>query len=189
MSDEGTPEGTPDQGGNSGTTPPATNEWKPPATQEELNRIIADRVKRAEAKYADAPELRKKAAEYDKLVDSQKTELERIQARAEAAERRAADLEAAEAKRAAEAEQARQVADWKTAIAKDTGVPASALRGSTKEDLQQHAEELKALMPDPNTRRVGGAYVPAEGRNVGASGSNPRDDFGRILANARRNAQ
>lgn len=187
VSDDGTPEGsTEDQGGNtSGATPPAGNEWKPPASQEELNRIIADRVKRTEAKYADAPELRKKAAEYDKLVDAQKTELQKIQDRAEAAERRAAELEAAEQKRAADAETARQVADWKTQISKATGIPAGALRGGTKEDLQAHAEELKALIPDPNTRRVGGAYVPTEGRNVGTGGSDPAEQFAAILKQAR----
>jgi septal ring factor EnvC (AmiA/AmiB activator) len=190
LSDEGTPEGTEDQGGNtSGTTPPAGNEWKPPATQEELNRIIAERVKRAEAKYAGFGDLKKKAEQFDAIAEAQKTELQKIQERAEAAEKRAADLEAAEAKRAAEAEQARQVADWKAAISKETGVPASALRGNTKEDLQAHAEEIKALLPDPNTRRVGGAYVPTEGRNVGTGGNDPAAEFGRILQNARRNAQ
>lgn len=191
VSDEGTGnEGTEDQGGNnSGTTPAASNEWKPPATQEELNRIIADRVKRAESKFGDYKDAKTKAAQYDAMVEAQKTELQKIQERAEAAEKRAADLEAAEQKRQADAEVARQVADWKTQIAKATGVPATALRGTTKEDLQAHAEEIKALLPDPNTRRVGGAYVPTEGREVGAGGSDPAAEFGRILQNARRNAQ
>lgn len=173
----------------SGTTSTAGDEFKPITSQEDLNRIIAERVKRAEAKYADTPELRKKAAQFDAITEAQKTELQKIQDRADAAEKRAADLEAAEAKRQADAEAAKQVADWKAKIAEDTGVPASALRGSTKEDLQEHARELKALLPDPNTRRVGGAYVPAEGRNVGAGGNDPRAEFGRLIQNARRNAQ
>jgi hypothetical protein len=150
-----------------GTTSP-TDGFKAPATQEELNRIIADRVARVEGKYKDVADLRKKATEYDKLVAANQTEQEKILARAEAAEKRAADLEAAEQNRQAAAEAAAQVAAWKTKIAEDTGVPASALRGNTQEELRDHAKEIKALLPDPGARR--GGYVPAEGRGTGSGG-------------------
>jgi predicted kinase len=180
---EGSTETVSQDGNTGGTTSTASNEWKPPATQDELNRIIADRIARVEGKYKDAPEARKKAAEYDKLVEAQKTELQKIQERAEAAEKRAADLEAAEAKRQADADAAKQIADWKTKIANEAafeGVPASALRGSTEEELREHAKELKELIPE----RKGGAYVPAEGRNAGSGGSDPRQQFAEILKRA-----
>jgi hypothetical protein len=176
--------------GNSGDTPPAGgSEFKAPASQEELNRVIADRLAREKAKfdrelekYKDVPDLRKKADEYDKLVESQKTEQERILARAEAAEAKAAALEAAEQARVEKAQLAQQVADWKTKIAADpkfAGVPASALRGSTEEELREHAAELKALIPEVDARR--GAYVPSEGRHTGSGSTDARAEFANIL--------
>ena len=171
------------EGGNSGNTPPAADEFKAPASQEELNRIIAERIRRVEAKYADTPELRRKAAQFDAIAEAQKTELQKIQDRAEAAEKRAADLEAAETKRQADAEAAAQVTAWKTKIAEDTGIPASALRGNTLDELREHAKEIKALLPDPSTRR--GGYVPAEGRSNGSGGSSLADQFTAALNKAR----
>lgn len=47
--------------------------FTPPATQEELNRIIADRVERARKPFADYDDLKSKAAEFDKLSESKKT--------------------------------------------------------------------------------------------------------------------
>jgi hypothetical protein len=85
-----------------------------------------------------------------------------------AAERRLAELEAAEKARreaemseleralaraeAAEAEanaikQAQQEAQWREEVATEFGVPAKVLRGATREELVAHAQELKALIP------------------------------------------
>lgn len=145
---------------------------------------------RAEAKKWEtrAKENKTAADRLAQLEDAQKTELQKIQERAEAAEKRAADLEAAEQQRIAKAEQAKQIADWKTKIAADPkfeGVPASALRGSTEEELREHAAELKALIPDPTARRGGGAYVPAEGRQQsGSANADPRQVFADLLKNA-----
>ena len=63
-------------GNNSGETS-AADEFKAPASQEELNRIIAERVKRAEAKYADYKDVKAKAAQLDSLSEASKSELER----------------------------------------------------------------------------------------------------------------
>lgn len=179
-------------GGDSGQTP-AGDQWKPPASQDELNRIISERVAREKAKldkaleqYKDVPDLRKKADEYDKLVASQQTEQEKILARAEAAEKRAQELEAAEQARVEKAELAKQIDDWKTKIAADPkfeGVPASALRGSTEDELKEHAAILKALLPAPPDPRRG-AYVPSEGQHTGAGKTSPRDEFIDLIANA-----
>jgi hypothetical protein len=179
---EGTTQQTTDGKQESGTTSTTQSDFKAPASQEELNRIIAERVARVESKYKDVADLRKKASEYDKLVDAQKTETQKILERAEAAEKRAAELEAAEQDRIQKAELAKQIADWKTEIAADpkfAGVPASALRGSTEEELREHAAELKALIPDPDPRR--GAYVPSEGRHTGSGTQSPRDLFAEII--------
>lgn len=186
VSTEAASEPTQPDGNSSGDTSTAGAEFKPITSQEDLNRLIADRIKRAEAKFADYKDLKTKAQQFDAIAEAQKTELQKIQDRAEAAEKRAADLEAAEAKRVADAEAAKQIADWKSDIAKDpkfAGVPASALRGNSKQELIDHATELKALLPDPNVRRVGGAYVSTEGRTT-TTGHDPRQQFAEILKQA-----
>lgn len=163
-------------GGNGGDTSTATtaNDFKPPATQDELNRIIAERVRREAAKYGDYSDLKAKAVQFDAITEAQKTELQRIQERAEAAERRAEALESRQ-----------QVADWKADIVNDpayAGVKASVLRGNTQEELLAHAAEIKALLPVPDPRK--GAYVPGEGRG-GAATTDPATQFAQILRNAR----
>lgn len=178
-----TPEATPDgtaganaAGGNaSGDTSAAGSEFKPPATQEELNRIIAERVRRAEAKYQDYSDLKTKATQFDAMTEAQKTELQRAQDRAEAAEKRAQKLESD-----------RQIADWKSEIAKEAGVPAGVLRGTTQEELLAHAAELKAMLPDPNARP--GAYVSGEGKHTTAKPT-PAQEFAELIQNARGQAR
>lgn len=53
---------------------PAPSEYKAPASQEELDRIVEGRLARDRAKYADYDDLKKKAADHDAYVESQKTE-------------------------------------------------------------------------------------------------------------------
>lgn len=175
------------QGGNEnkGTTPDPQITPKT-FTQEELERELGQRLERERAKYKDYGDLKKKAEAHDQLVASQQTEQEKILARAEAAEKRAADLEKAEQDRLERAELARKIEDWKTKIAAESkfeGVPASALRGSTEEELREHAAQLKALIPPPTDPRRG-AYVPAEGTYKGGAGSqDPRELFAQIIKN------
>ena len=61
-------------------------------TQEDLDRVVNDRLRREREKFADYGDLKKKGAEFDKLQDAQKTELEREKERAARAE---ADRDAA----------------------------------------------------------------------------------------------
>lgn len=64
-----------------------TSGWTPPASQEEYNRVIAERVSRERAKYADYGDLKTKASQFDDLSNAQKTEVQKAIDRAEAAER------------------------------------------------------------------------------------------------------
>ncbi len=62
---------------------------KPPDkafTEADVNRIVADRLKRQKDQYGDVDDLRKKAAEFDKLQDASKSDLEKAQAAAVKAE-------------------------------------------------------------------------------------------------------
>jgi hypothetical protein len=147
--------------------------YTPPATQADLDRIIADRVSRVQAKYADYADLRAKASKFDELAEAQKTELQKAVERAEAAEKRAQEFETA-----------KQIDGWKAEAAKAAGVPASALRGSTQEEIAAHAEELKALIPaqDATPKGAVGPYVPAEGGTpAGAVTGGPGQEFAAFL--------
>ena len=61
-----------------------------------------------------------------------------------------------------------QVTAWAKEITKDSDVPASALRGSTREELESHFEELKALIP--------GGRTPPRAPSQKTSTSTPQDD-------------
>lgn len=87
---EGTPPtgGAPAQGGAGTPNPEAPKTF----TQEDLDRIIAERLRRATP--ADYEDLKAKAAEYDKAKEAEKTELEKAQAARERAEAKANEAEA-----------------------------------------------------------------------------------------------
>lgn len=145
MSDEQTPEG----GNNSGETPTA-DEFKPITSQEELNRLIGERVKRA--KPADYDDLKAKAARLDEIEEANKTEQQKLAERLAEAEK--------------SAEQARTEA-LRFKIASKFGVTDEDadlfLTGSDEETLTKQAERLaarneeagkpRAPKPDPNQGR------------------------------------
>lgn len=130
--------------------------FKAPESQEELDRIIQARVARVSSKYADYEELQKAANRLKEIEEANKSESEKAQARAEAAEKRAADLEL-------------QV--LRADVASEKGVPAKLLAGSTREELEAAADELIAFRgeqkpPVPKSsafgrvNQSGGAPVP-----------------------------
>ena len=93
-------------------------------SQEDVNRIVQERLQREREKYSDYDEL-KAAAERAQELEAEKTTLAE----------RVAEFEAKE-------EQQKLV----NSVAEATGIPAAALKGDTKEDLEAHAEVLKSLM-------------------------------------------
>ena len=68
------------------TTSTAGDEFKPITSQDDLNKVIADRVQRERAKYADYKDVKTKAAEYDKLAEANKSEIEKATDRVTKAE-------------------------------------------------------------------------------------------------------
>lgn len=63
-------------------------------TQADVDRIVRDRLARQKAQFGDIDELKRKSQQFDELAESQKTEVQKALERAEAAEARAAELEA-----------------------------------------------------------------------------------------------
>ncbi len=56
----------------------SSDTWQAPKSQAELDAIIKDRLARERGKYKDYDDLKRKAGEYDKLADSQKSDMERL---------------------------------------------------------------------------------------------------------------
>jgi len=121
------------------TTP--ENEAAKTFTQEELDKIVAERLDRERKKYADYADLKKRAEEYEKLRQSQMTEQEKLEARLAEAERQIMEREIA----VAEAEQR----VLKAKVAESMGLPvalAERLTGTTEEELKADAANLLEVM-------------------------------------------
>src|SRR5699024_5694845 len=89
--------------------------FKPITTQDELDRVIGPRLQRERAKFADYGDLKQKVADQEATISELREKL---------------------------GEQ--EMKDKRKSIAEKAGVPESVLRGDTEEELQAHAEELKA---------------------------------------------
>lgn len=81
-------------------------------------------------------QLRDKADKFDAAEQENLSELEKWKNRAETAEQWKADRESKDSAVALAA-----------TVATEKGVPASALRGTTREELEAHADELLTLLP------------------------------------------
>jgi hypothetical protein len=151
------------------TTPPdespAEQAPKPTETVDFWKSKAREQEKRAKEN-ADA------AKELEAIRESQKSDQQRLVERAEAAERERDEERAL-----------RQVGDWKSEVAKKTGVPAEVLRGSSLEDIEAHAVSLKALLPEPRP-----GHVPTEGRTVTTGSGDPAQQFASLISNQLRNA-
>src|SRR3954462_14103885 len=77
MAEDGAGTGTTD-GGDAGGQGDQGQQYTPPASQADLDRIISDRLTRERAKFADADTWRQKAEAFDKLEDEKKTEAQRL---------------------------------------------------------------------------------------------------------------
>jgi len=97
-----------------------------------------------------------KAKKFDEHEEANRTELEKFQARAEAAEKAVAERDAKEA-----AGKLREEIATEKKFA-ERSIKASALRGTTREELEAHADELLEMIPAP------AATASAEGQ--GATG-------------------
>lgn len=107
-------------------------------SQDKLDAIIKDRLARERSKYQDYDKLKADAEEFRKLQDKDKTEAQREKDRADAAERRALELET----RVLRAE-----------VASEKGVPAALLTGTTKEDLEASADALLAFRGEQDKKK------------------------------------
>lgn len=103
---------------------------------------------------ARAKENAEKAKAHDAAVEASKTAEQKVADRLAAAEAKVAEYETRE-----------QIAAWKAEVSSETGVPAVALAGSTREEIEAHAATLKPLITpaEPVKKAALGPYVPDEG--------------------------
>jgi hypothetical protein len=105
-----------------------------------------------ESRAKENSEATKRLAE---IEEASKSEAQKLADRAAAAEAKVAQFESEKQQR-----------EWVKQVAEATGVPAAALRGSTLEDIQAHADSLKSLISqEPPAPR--GPIVPSEGTTNG----------------------
>ena len=103
-------------------------------TQEEVNSIVAERLGRDRQKYADYDSLKKKAEEFDKLQEANKSELEKVTERANKLENELASIK-----------KANEVRDIRLKISNETGVPLELLTEETEEGCKKQADAINAF--------------------------------------------
>jgi hypothetical protein len=128
----------------------------PPATQDDLNRIISVRLERERQRFADYDDLRAAKTELDQIKASQQTEAERAAQALKDAESRA--NETVTALTAAQAKALRLEIAVEKGISKDDFV---LLTASTQEDLEKQADAILKL-------RKGSAKDDGQGRRDGS---------------------
>lgn len=102
-------------------------------TQSELDAIVRDRLAREKGKYADYEEIKAKAIKFDEAEEANKTELQK-------ATEKVAELES----QLASIQKAKEIADMKSKVSQETGIPTSLLTGTTEEECIAQAEAIKA---------------------------------------------
>lgn len=133
-------------------------------SQEDFDRAIQKRIARERAGFADYDDLKSKAARLAEIEAANQTEAEKVQARLEAAEKRASDLEAKA---------------LKSEVAAAKGVPSALLTGSTQEELEAAADALIAFRGE---QKPAGPSSSALART---NATQKPDDFDTAIADAR----
>lgn len=166
MSDEA--DDVTEQGGqdDDGATPPVDDA----STSQPITMTPAQLKERLErAKPSDYDELKEKAVKYDEVVETSKTN-----------EQKQADALAAAQAKVTEYETREQLTAWTKEVSTETGVRADLLRGSSKEELLKHAEELKPFIAQSSR----GPIVESQGVQPSISNTASPDDWLRAAANS-----
>lgn len=147
MSEEAT---TTANAGDSPTQPEAQGQS---FSQEDVDRIVNDRLARERKKFEGFDDIKAKAEKFDAVASERDALAEKVR-----------DFES-------QAERSRIASE----VAKEAGVPAEALRGNTREDLEAHAEVLKALI------KPAGPVIPGQEKSPQKVESDPMREFTRNL--------
>jgi hypothetical protein len=162
-------EATTEGGTTSGETP-AADEFTPITSQDDLNRIIGERVKRATSKYADYKDLQGKAARLAEIEGANQTEAEKAAARI-------AELETQLGSVQRESLRLKIAAEHGITEADDIDL---FLTGTDEETLTRQAKRLADRNAD---RKKQGNHVAREGTTPSNGKTGDLRDFARGLFN------
>lgn len=162
MADEPTP--TPAPEGGEGGKPTEGKTF----TQEQIDKIVEQRLRREREKFADYDDLKAKAGQLDKLEESKKTDEQKLLDRIAALEK--ADAEKAKALEQSQIDRLRERVAAKRNL---TDAQAARLQGSTVEELEADATELFGEPKEPDPEPKG--KVPRQPRPDLKGGSDPTD--------------
>ena len=102
-------------------------------TQDELNAIVSDRIKREKEKYAGYAELKEKAEKFDQMEEASKSEIQKMTEKASKLEAELLQMKKAE-----------DIREIRAKVSQVTGVPANLLTAETEEECQAQADAIKA---------------------------------------------
>jgi hypothetical protein len=156
------------EGGNTSGETPAADEFTPITSQDDLNRVIGERIKRVESKFADYGDLQAKAAKLAEIEAANQTEAQR-------AEARAAELESELKKVRGESMRLRIATEHGITDADDIAL---FLTGTDEETLTKQAKRLADREAD---RKKNGNRVPREGQTSSSPGDGGEREFARAL--------
>lgn len=163
------------QGGAGGGASPAATEFEAITSQEEFDRRLSARLARERSKFGDYDELKAKAEQFDEAKRSEMAETERLKA----------DLETERAAR-----QAAEQASLRASVAAAKGVPAGALTGVTREEMEAQADEMIAWRdqnaPKQEPKRFDIDNLKSGATARGAGDGDPKALAAEALRNLRR---
>lgn len=170
MGDQSTDTNASTQDGNetTDTTSGGGDEFKPITSQDDLNRIITERISRERSKYSDYADIKAKAEKFDELDAANKSEVERAAEKAAAAERERDE---------ARAEALRLRIATKHGISDPDDIDLF-LTGTDEETLTKQAERLGQRSED---RKKNGNRVPREGTTPREPAEDEMREFTRNL--------
>lgn len=145
-------EATQDGNKTSESTSAAGAEFTAITTQADLDKIIGERVARERGKYLDYEDLKTKAAEFDKLADANKSEIEKANERASAAEAEVAAMPA---------KVAEQLKTHLVALHEISAEDAELFLTATDPELL--LKQVSRLIAGSEARQQAGNYAPNEG--------------------------
>lgn len=141
-----------------------TNEETKTFTQQELDAIVADRLKRERSKYEGFEDYKAKAMKLDEIEEANKSELDKAHERVNTLEAELNSLKNAE-----------KIRLIREKVAKEMGIPAqsmSLITGETEEACQEQAKTILSIT-------IPGSYpqIPDGGELQNVSKGTPRDLF------------
>lgn len=104
-------------------------------TQDEVNSIVENRLKKESAKYSDYEELKKKASKFEEIEEANKSELQKATEKADALQK---ELDAIN--------KSNEIRSVREKVAKEKGIPSNLLMGETEEACIEQADNILAFM-------------------------------------------